>query len=108
MADKISIGSRLPGGLILENPLDKTDTVTLNGLNKAAIIGATYVTTEISKDFWDMWVSVNNKFSAYENGSIFVIKNAKDAENIYREFESSKTGFERTEPNSHGIKTMEN
>lgn len=94
MAKTVVIGCKLPHGLIIELPTDTTKKVTLNGRNKAVIVGAEYATTEVDSDFWDTWLALNAEFPAVKSGTIFVAKNATDAAAIATETAERETGFE--------------
>lgn len=88
---KVVVGCKLPNGLIIEQN-DKR--VTLNGVNKALIIGSTYATTEVDADFWNAWAAAHSKFSALVNGAIFVAKSDKEVAAVAKDVESKKTGLE--------------
>jgi hypothetical protein len=101
---KVLIGCKLPNGIILENPLNPDEKVTLKGLNRATIIGSTHVTTEVDADFWDLWKSTNPEFSALKNGAIFEAKDKASAKDKAKD--TDKTGFEKMDPKDkkHGVK----
>lgn len=104
---KIVIGCKLPHGLILENPLNPAETVKLNGLNSSLVIGAKHATTEVEKDFWDLWQQTNKDFPALKNKAIFVAKDQASADAIAKETKDEKTGLEPLKPNDpkNGVKT---
>ena len=91
----ITIGSRLPYGLILEVGEKK---VTLQGLNKSMIIGATHMTNEVDDQFWAAWSEVNAEFPAFKNGSIFAIEDKRAEKSIIRDVLERVTGLERIDP----------
>lgn len=95
---KVIIGCKLPHGLVLENPLNPNEKVTLNGANKALVIGSKHATTEVDADFWKLWKSTNPKFPALANGAIFEAKDAASAKALAKETEKEKTGFEKLDP----------
>lgn len=88
---KVVVGCKLPNGLIIEQ---NGKRVTLNGVNKALIIGSTYATTEVDADFWNAWAAANSKFSVLVNGAIFVAKSDKEVSAVAKDVESKKTGLE--------------
>lgn len=100
MAKIILIGCKLPNGLIIEHPVSGKKA-EINGLNKAVIIGATHVTTEIDADVWDAWKAQNATFPALKNGSIFEAANAKEAAAIVKD--TDKTGLEPLPQNAMGV-----
>lgn len=95
MAKLITVGCKLPNGIVLEHPLKPELTVSLNGLNKIIIIGADHATTEVDADFWEQWYGVNKEFPAIKSGAIFVAKNPNEVAAIAKEFKDRKTGFEK-------------
>jgi len=94
MARTITIGCKLPHGLIIEHPADPAKTVILAGLNRAQIIGATYATTEVDGDFWDSWKAANKDAPYLESGAVFEGKSAADVAAIAKETAKRTTGFE--------------
>lgn len=105
------IGCKLPHGIALEHPIDKTKKVTLNGLNKIRIIGAGYAITEVPEDFWFAWLGFHSDFPALKSGAIFVAKNAEDLEAKAKELVKEETGFEPMKKNGKdkragGVKTV--
>lgn len=113
MARNVTVGSRLPHGLIIELPSDPTKTVELNGKNKSLIIGADYGTTEVDADFWEQWFSANKEYPAIKSGAIFVAKSAADAVSVAAELREQETGFEpmRTDgkdKRASGVKKADN
>jgi len=95
--------------------MDPKATVKINGLNDApkgrngVIMAVPYMTTQVDKEFWDMWHAVHahprNPFQPLKSGAIFVAKDEKDAKAIYREREDDKTGLEQLNPDEHRVKT---
>lgn len=102
MSEFVIIGSRLPHGLSLHVQGDDRQVV-VNGLNSAKIIGATYVTTEVDKDFWDVWVEEHKDFEALKNKALFVAKSDASAAKIAEEVKQEKTGFEPLSPEAMGV-----
>ena len=103
----VLVGCKLPHGMVLEHPLNGSDTVTIKGLNKRHIIGSTYATTEVDKDFWDVWLGSNAKFPPIMSGAIFVAKNAADVNAIAKEYAGRKTGFEPMKQDAMGVKSAD-
>jgi len=112
----ITIGSKLPFGFILKNPIDPTQTVTIKGLNSApkgrngVLMQLPYVTTEVDKDFWDLWYAMHTSnpqyhFGPLKSGALFVAGSSDRAEAVYREREREKTGMEGLTPEDYNIKT---
>lgn len=107
---KVIIGCKLPNGLTLTHPGNKEQKVTLAGLNKAPVIGATHVITEVDQDFWEAWkkaYSDENGKPTYQplaSGAIFEAKNSTDAAAKGKELAGEKTGLEPMDREAHLIK----
>lgn len=111
---KVWVACKLPHGIILElpksdNPDDGIETVTLNGLNKVRIVGATYGITKVDQQFWERWIKANPKYPAVQSGAIFMHKSEDSVEAIAEEYKERKTGFERIDPKDkkNGVKTLD-
>jgi hypothetical protein len=89
MAKTVTIGCKLPNGIVLEIGEQQ---VEIDGLNKSVIIGATHVTTVVDADFWAAWKAKNATFSALKSGAIFEASNANEAAAIVKD--TGKTGLE--------------
>jgi hypothetical protein len=100
----VVVGCKLPNGIILGDHEEPKKQFTLNGLNRANIIGAAYATTEVDAELWDAWYSVNKDFPAVKSGSIFQASNDASVKSIAREYKDRKTGFEPLDPKAHGVK----
>lgn len=104
MPGHVAVCCKLPNGLTIRHPIDPTKTVTLNGANKATIIGAGYGTTMVEADFWDQWEAANVEFAPVVSGAIFKGKNANEVNAIAKEFKDRRTGFEGMSPTAFGVK----
>jgi hypothetical protein len=100
----VTVGCKLPHGIILDHPLDPDKKVALNGKNKALIIGADYGTTEVDGEFWETWKTVHKDFPAVRSGAIFEAKNATELVAVAKELEGEKTGFEAMPQTAQGVK----
>jgi len=95
----ITIGCRLPNGLILELP--GKPPVPLNGQNSAQA-GSPIILlsesdcgfTEVNADFWAEWKKIYKGFAPLESNAIFEAKNRADAKDIAKELKKEKTGHE--------------
>jgi hypothetical protein len=112
----VTIGSKLPFGFILKNPIDPTQTVTLRGLNQApkgrngVIMQVPYMTTEVDKEFWDLWFAMHTSnsrhpFGPLKSGALFVAGTPDRAEAVHRDREKDKTGMEGLVPEDYNLKT---
>ena len=98
------IGSRLPTGIVLEHPFDPKIKVTLNGVNKSLIVGATYATTPVDASFWEHWRMTHENFPAFKSGAIFEAGSVEDAAATAAELVKEKTGFEKMAKVAAGVK----
>lgn len=109
----VSIGCKLPHGIILQHPMDPNNKVELRGKNKVTIIGADYAVTQVDAEFWESWVAVNKEFAPFLSGAIFVGKNEAAVADTAKELAKTKTGFEQMQtdgkdPRASGVKTADN
>ena len=104
MARNVTIGCRLPHGLVIHHPLKPEHKVELAGINKAVIIGATHVTTEVDGEFWDAWKLAHKDFAPLKSGAIFEAKSESEAKAVARELVKEKTGFEPMPQEGAGVK----
>lgn len=102
MSKKVTIGCRLPHGLVLEV---KGVSVTLKGKNSKVIpsVGIyvpeqDFATTEVDADFWEAWFTQHSTFPAVLSGAIFIAKDAASAESIAKELRNEPTGMEQLDP----------
>ena len=100
----VTIGCKLPHGIVLDHPLDPEKKVELRGKNKALIIGADYGTTEVDGEFWETWKTVHKDFPALRSGAIFEAANASELTAVAAELEDEATGFEPMAQNAQGVK----
>lgn len=111
MAKVLKICSKLPHGLILENPMNASQTVEISGLNSIMTLGLLsgeqVASTDVDEDFWNSWTLVHKDFPALKSGAIFVAKDDKDAKAMEKEFAKRKSGFERLVPAKEGVETAD-
>jgi hypothetical protein len=103
----VIIGCRLPHGLVISHPLAKGVTATIAGMNKARIIGADHVTTEIDADIWAAWKLTHEDFAPLKSGAIFEARSQSEAASKAKEVRKEKTGFESMDPKAMGVKPAE-
>lgn len=100
----VTIGCKLPHGIILDHPLNPEKKVELKGKNGSPIIGAEYGTTEVDGEFWETWKTVHKDFPALKSGAIFEAANASELVAVAAELEGEKTGFEPMPQEAQGVK----
>ena len=93
-----TIHCKLPCGILLELG---EKSVTLNGVNKASIIGADYGTTDVDDGFWADWAKVNKEFAPFKSGAIFA---AKLPDATAKSKDQPKTGLEPIDPAVAAVK----
>jgi hypothetical protein len=103
MAEQVIIGCRLPHGLILHHPDNKDITVTIQGMNRSKIIGASHITTMVDAAFWNAWKAKHADYQPYKSGAIFESSTIKGAEDRAKELVKEKTGFEPRGQEAPGI-----
>ena len=100
MSKRVTIGCRLPHGLVLEH---KGASVTLKGKNSRVVAGLyvpeqDFATTEVDAEFWEAWSKEHSTFPAVTSNSIFVAKDPSSAEAVAKELRAESTGFEQLDP----------
>ena len=108
MAGKITIGCRLPHGVVLPALSEGGKTVTLNGAythpsfnaSNGKIAPWACGRTEVDADYWKAFKS---KYAGWKpldpkNPAVFEVKDGKDVEKVARELEGVTTGLERFNP----------
>lgn len=95
----ITIGCRLPNGLILELP--GKPPVELKGQNSAHGDSPIIMLsendcgyTDVDADFWQAWKTAYKGYAPLESNAIFEAKNRTEAKSIAKELKSEKTGLE--------------
>lgn len=96
----ITIGCRLPNGIILELPSGAK--VTLKGQNSAQARSPIILLseedcgfTEVDASFWEAWKAhVGPDFAPLASLAIFEAKSQRDAESLHKEVKKQKTGHE--------------
>jgi len=111
---KITVGCRLPNGLVLRLQDDKggETRVELRGQN-ADMNGALFIKpthcgyTEVDKEFWDKWCAVHADFEPLVRGAIFAEATEAKAKGAARERVKEKTGLEGAVAEESGLKKAE-
>jgi hypothetical protein len=109
MSQTVLVCSKLPNALLLRLPQHTKDDpaeVTIEGMNSSKIIGATFMSTPVDKEFWDKWYAVNHQFKPLKAGALWVAHTHEEAEGEGRDREKEKTGLEQLDPTDkkHKIK----
>jgi len=104
----LTIGCRLPNGLVLEIP--DHAPVTLKG-QKAAQAESPIILlserdcgyTDVDEGFWAEWKRLYKNFQPLTSHAIFEAKNRNDAKAVHKELKGEKTGHEPMPQNGPGI-----
>jgi hypothetical protein len=101
----VSVGCKLPNGLILDLKTNSGDAqrVTLKGANAARIIGGYGITENVPAAFMDQWLKKNQRHPAVVNGSIFLHNDTESAEAIAKERRDIATGLDAIDPLKLGM-----
>jgi len=107
----VTIGCRLPCGLILDLGDPNKPSVELAGQRQAqarskiiVLSEDDYGTTEVDQSFWEAFVErVGPDFAPIKSGAIFVAKNEKEAKAIHKDLKGKKTGHEPLAQDDPGI-----
>lgn len=91
MGQTVTVGCKLPNGLILEVA---GKAIQINGANSSRIIGGYGLTEGIDKDFFDAWLKQNAGLSFVKNGMVFAQSKSTDAIAEATEKAEVKTGLE--------------
>ena len=105
----VTIGCRLPNGLVIEVGDQKVELEGQRQTQKRSKIillsDDDYGLTEVDASFWDAWKKiVGADFYPLKSGAIFEAKNTTDADAKAKDLKSKKTGHEPMEPEAEGVK----
>ena len=110
----VTVGCRLPHGLVLEvkdssgNPV----FVTLAGKN-ADMGGYLYLTpvmcgyTEVDEDYMNAWLDEFKDSAMVKSGAVFIQKNQSSAKAQNKELQNEKTGFDPLPKSKEGVETLQ-
>jgi len=80
------------------------DRVTLNGANHESAIMGFGITENVDAEWFAAWLEENQDIAFVKNGSIVAHAKAAHVEGAVKEKKGKqKTGFEKIDPNSHGV-----
>lgn len=95
MAATVTVGCKLPNGLILELG-DKR--VTVKGSNSSNIIGGHGITENVDKEFFDAWMAKNAGLQFVKSELIFAHEKYANTVAQAKEQVDEKTGLEPLNP----------
>lgn len=108
---KVTIGCRLPHGLIVRHPNPEISIeYKLNGAFSSKLFKAdgspasSFGITEVDADFWEVWKRAYHDYKPLKNGVIFEAKTPQEAKSKADELVKEKTGFEPVAQDTGGVK----
>lgn len=91
MAEVVTVGCKLPNGLVVEI---EGYTVTLNGANSSNVIGGYGLTEGVDKTAFDKWLKAHANQPYVKNELVFAQAKTNSAQDKAQENASVKTGLE--------------
>lgn len=91
MAEVLTVGCKLPNGLVLEQD---DYIVALNGANSSLVVGGYGLTEGVNKDAFDKWLSVHKNQAYVKNELVFAQAKTNSAQSKAYENASVQTGLE--------------
>lgn len=91
MSEVLTVGCKLPNGLVLEQD---GYTVELNGSNSALVFGGYGLTEGVNKDSFDKWLSVHSNQPYVKNELVFAQAKTNSAQAKASENAKVKSGLE--------------
>jgi len=105
--EMVVVGCRLPQGLILHHPVDRSIQVKLEGPRLVVADGkklsSSFATTEVDAEFWGLWKAAYAKNPVLLSHAIFEAKSQGEAAAKAKELQKEKTGFEQMPQTAAGI-----
>lgn len=101
----VTIGCKLPNGLVLEVG---GKSVQINGANSTQLVGGHGITYGVDAEFWQAWLKQNADRAVVKNGFIFAHEKSVNAKAEAKEKTDTKTGQEPIDPNAknHGVEPV--
>lgn len=99
MPGKVTVGCKLPNGVILELlNIKDSPRVTIKGTNAAALVGGHGITPNVDADFFEAWMKANKDLPFVKAGFIFAHDKPEKTGDEARDRAKNKTGFEPKDP----------
>lgn len=99
--ETVTIGCRLPNGIILTHPENKDLAVRLAGTSGERMENGFYMpprlfsTTQVDAEFWAAWKKEYEGYPPLKTRAIFEAKNESEAAEKAKEVAKVRTGFEQ-------------
>lgn len=91
MAEVVTVGCKLPNGLLLEQD---GYNVLLNGANSSNLVGGYGLTEGVDKDAFDKWIKTHADQAYVKNELVFAQAKTNSAESKAKENGGVKSGLE--------------
>lgn len=101
MTARISIGCKLPNGIMLQMGIPDTEgyrEIKLKGANEATVVGGFGITENVDEALFDAWYASHKTLPWAKQGLVFKAKNRAEAEARAVDNTEQKSGFERLSP----------
>lgn len=101
----VTIGCKLPNGLLLEVG---NKNVQINGANSSNVVGGHGITYNVDAELWQAWLKQNADRDVVKNGFVFAHDKPANAKAEAKEKTDTKTGQEPIDPNAknNGVETV--
>ena len=99
--ETVIIGCRLPNGLILHDPRNKSNVVKLAGTflpktdSGLYYPPSSYATTEVDAEFWAAWKAAYVGYGPVKTRAVFEARSEQEASAKAKEVSKERTGFEQ-------------
>lgn len=105
--EMVVVGCRIPQGMILHHPADRTITAKLAGpmvvMTDPRKMGLNFGLTKVPADLWAAWRKAYADNPIVVSKAVFEAKKEEDAIAKGKELQSEKTGFEQMPQNTLGV-----
>ena len=95
MSKTLTVGCKLPNGLIIE--VDGK-TAVINGTNTSKVIGGHGITENVDADLFNAWIERNKERKVVKNELIFAHTQKESVKASAKEKANNKTGLEPINP----------
>lgn len=92
MAEQVTVGCKLPNGLVLE--VDGKQAIISGYRGEDVRIIGGYGLTQVDKELWDAWLKTHKEQPYVKNGVIFAQDNGNSARAQAKEQEKVKSGLD--------------
>ncbi|WP_312387862.1 hypothetical protein [Atlantibacter hermannii] len=91
MAETVTVGCKLPNGIVLEV---EGYSVVLNGANSSNVIGGYGLTENVDKEAFDKWMKIHADQAYVKNELVFAQAKTNSAESKAKENADRRSGLE--------------